>query len=87
MSYDKLGNICSKSINGSVHAYTYADRAGCGLGGVPGAVTGDMAGSPHQVLSIAGSALNSGFQYDGRGNQTMAEGIGRNIHYTQDDRA
>lgn len=84
-TYDLLGNICSKLIDGVNQYYSYAGRAGCGLNGSNGNVNGDMVSSPHQVQSANGFV----YSYDARGNQTIAIRVGttRAVSYSVDDRA
>lgn len=84
-TYDVLGNICSKLIDGVNQNYSYAGRAGCGLNGSNGNVNGDMVSSPHQVQSANGFV----YAYDARGNQTIATRVGttRAVSYSVDDRA
>lgn len=66
LSYDKLGNICSK--NGQ--DYGYAGRAGCGLKGYAGSGTSNAALSPHAVTSRGGLS----YGYDLAGNMTTTTG-------------
>lgn len=88
LTYDPLGNICSKTINGAAQAYTYAGRAGCGLNGLPG-TGGTGTASPHAVSAVAG--LGTTYSYDGHGNQTLSDstvsGADRFIQYTAADQA
>jgi RHS repeat-associated protein len=72
LTYDALGNICSKTIAGTVQPYTYAGAAGCGLDGLPGSGSSNTAVSPHAVQSVAGTA----YAYDIHGNQISADGPG-----------
>jgi RHS repeat-associated protein len=65
LSYDKLGNICSKNGVG----YSYAGRAGCGLNGVGGS-GGTGSASPHAVTARG----SLGYQYDLAGNMTTTTG-------------
>ena len=86
-SYDRLGNICSKTIGGSVQAYAYAGRAGCGTGGLPGSGTTSGTSRPHAVTGADGGV----FSYDANGNQTVADYVGtardRYIRYTVENQA
>lgn len=65
LSYDKLGNICSKNGVG----YTYAGRSGCGLNGLSGGGSNSGA-SPHAVTARGAQA----YQYDAAGNMTRTTG-------------
>lgn len=65
LSYDKLGNICSKNGVG----YTYAGRSGCGLNGLSGGGSNSGA-SPHAVTARGAQ----GYQYDAAGNMTRTTG-------------
>jgi RHS repeat-associated protein len=65
LSYDKLGNICSKNGVG----YSYAGRAGCGLNSVGGS-GGTGSTSPHAVTARG----TLGYQYDLAGNMTTTTG-------------
>jgi len=62
LSYDALGNICSKNGN----AYTYAGRAGCA------GAQGLADKSAHAVTQAFGFA----YAYDANGLQTQADGAG-----------
>ncbi len=68
LRYDKLGNICEKNARG----YTYAGRAGCGLG-IPGSGSSSAA-SPHAATqrALAGGAFIT-YGYDASGNQISAD--------------
>jgi len=65
VTYDTLGNVCSRGPNGAVINYAYAGRAGCALHG--------NAGSPHAVSQVnrPGETVNYGF--DANGNQLWAD--------------
>jgi RHS repeat-associated protein len=86
-TYDLLGNICNKLIDGVNQNYSYAGRAGCGLNGSNGNVNTDLVSSPHQVRSANGYT----YAYDAHGNQTIAShgtaSKTRAVSYTLDDRA
>lgn len=86
-TYDLIGNICSKIIDGVNQNYSYAGRAGCGLGGSGGNVNSDMVSSPHQVQGANGYT----YAYDLHGNQTVAShstsSKSRSISYSIDDKA
>lgn len=86
-TYDLLGNLCNRLIDGVNQNYSYAGRSGCGLNGSGGNVNGDMVTSPHQVQGANGYI----YAYDAHGNQTMAthgtSSKSRSISYTVDDRA
>lgn len=84
-TYDKLGNICSKTIAGQVQDYTYGGPAGCGINVAAG--SGGDFGSPHAVTQT-----NDGnFHYDEHGNQTQASytepSKNRTIDYSAADQA
>lgn len=89
-SYDALGNICGKQVNGVGRGFTYHGRAGCGLNGVAGTVDTNMTASPHAVMA-AGSGLGLTYTYDAHGNQTLADstaaGADRFIRYSVADQA
>jgi RHS repeat-associated protein len=70
LTYDKLGNICTKMpINSSAITYTYAGLAGC---------SHNTLGSPHAVISAGGVM----YGYDADGNQISSSGMpGRAISY------
>lgn len=84
-TYDKLGNICSKTIAGQVQDYTYAGPSGCGINVAAG--SGGDYGSPHAVTQANGGSFN----YDQHGNQTQASysdlSKNRKIAYTAADQA
>lgn len=84
-TYDKLGNICSKTIAGQVQDYTYGGPAGCGINVAAG--SGGDYGSPHAVTQANGGS----FQYDTHGNQRQASygdvSKNRTIAYTAADQA
>lgn len=65
VTYDTLGNVCSRGPNGAVINYAYTGRAGCALHG--------NAGSPHAVSQVnrPGETVNYGF--DANGNQLWAD--------------
>lgn len=65
LSYDTLGNICSKNGVG----YGYAGPSGCGLNGVGGS-GGTGTASPHAVTARG----SLGYQYDAAGNMTTTTG-------------
>lgn len=68
LTYDKLGNICTKTpISSLTVTYQYAGLAGC---------THFSGGSPHAVIY----ANTTGYGYDGAGNQTTSD-TGRAISY------
>jgi len=75
LSYDKLGNVCSKDGN----AYAYLGRAGC--------VGHGATGSPHAVTTAFGAS----YSYDANGNQTGSDASGtandRTITYDAQDQA
>jgi RHS repeat-associated protein len=80
LSYDRLGNICSKKeFLGAVQSYVYAGAAGCvGAGNAIGI-------SPHAVTSAHGRL----YTYDRNGNQTRAQtgsaSLSRTVAYTAED--
>lgn len=92
-TYDALGNICSKTINGVLHGYNYAGASGCGLNGSMGGGNANPAASPHAVQSITDGNVNNNvaFSYDTHGNQTYADRTDitndRLIDYTANDQA
>lgn len=83
VTYDTLGNLCSRGPNGAVINYAYAGRAGCPLHG--------NFGSPHAVSQVnrPGETVNYGF--DANGNQTWADSTinanDRNVTYDALDQA
>jgi len=84
--YDKLGNICRRTIGTLSQDYGYAGLAGCGHDGLLGIGTsGAIAGaSPHAVTSFGGRIQS----YDPLGNQTYASygsaSTDRSIEYTDE---
>lgn len=76
LSYDKLGNICSKNGVG----YSYAGRSGCGLSGVGGS-GGTGSASPHAVTARG----SLGYQYDAAGNMTTTTGDSNGIRTVRFD--
>jgi RHS repeat-associated protein len=64
MTYDALGNICTKQTGSSVASYQYRGRAGCA--GSQGSATA----SPHAVSSVDGRSLF----YDANGRMTVRTG-------------
>jgi len=87
--YDKLGNICRKTVGTQTQDYTYYGRAGCGTGGLPGSGGSGIVGS-HQVSAVSPS-VPAFYYYDGRGNQTQQDSstpdVDRTVSYTADDKA
>jgi RHS repeat-associated protein len=87
--YDMLGNLCLKTTLGASVAYTYAGRAGCGLGGANSTWGGGGTGTagPHQVSDVNGVF----YYFDSRGNQTIKDApsatYDRTIKYSLDDKA
>jgi uncharacterized protein (TIGR02594 family) len=94
LTYDALGNICSKQDGGGqVGAYWYTGPSGCGLNGLPGSGS-TAANSPHAVRTVAfyGGVKGLNFSYDTHGNQTgsqdrFANAVDRQIKYTLWDQA
>lgn len=87
--YDKLGNICSKTVATQTQDYTYLGRAGCGTSGLPGSGGAGSVG-PHQVSAVLPS-VPAFYYYDGRGNQTQQDSstpsVDRTVTYSADDKA
>ncbi len=81
LSYDSLGNICSKTIGtGAAQDYRYGSGSGCSGGIVAGA-------SPHAVARVGSTT----YDYDARGNQTYASSTGsgqaRHIRYSAEQQS
>lgn len=70
LQYDRLGNICQKSLLGIPNNYAYVGAAGCGTEGLPGQ-SGTGAARAHAVQNAFGAS----FQYDVAGNQTVADAL------------
>jgi len=92
LTYDLLGNICSKYENGGTEAYRYGGLAGCGLMPNPGSAGGNAALSPHAVISLTKLGKTAAtYSYDARGNQvqtlTGSGAVDRTIKYTLWDQA
>ncbi len=94
LSYDALGNICTKQIgSGEIIGYQYAGAAGCGLAGLGGSANSNTSQSPHAVIARinANGTTKTTYQYDAGGYQTSADYINtsenakdRNIRYNVD---
>jgi RHS repeat-associated protein len=77
LTYDKLGNICTKTWQGLAQAeqYVYGGLAGCGLNSSGGNASGNSAQSPHAVKSRSTTAGTITYLYDNSGNQYAAGGV------------
>lgn len=92
-TYDALGNICSRWVQGVVKTYNYAGASGCGLNGLPGSGTNSATVSPHAVSALAvGGQVETQYTYDADGNQTAADRAAsdtsdRVVRYTMSNQA
>ncbi|WP_242113414.1 RHS repeat-associated core domain-containing protein, partial [Luteimonas aquatica] len=94
--YDALGNLCRRENTGwAARDYTYAGRAGCGLGDAKNSAYGggstDGAKSAHQVADLVSGGDHLLQYYDARGNTTLRDATNaasdNAIKYTLDDQA
>ena len=85
--FDRLGNVCSRRIDGADLAYGYQGRAGCGLDTASGSGTTGTTG-PHRVTGVG---ADRSYSYDARGNLTLRDMPGttsdRAVSYSLDDQA
>ncbi len=85
--YDALGNLCRRENAGWARRdYTYAGRAGCGLGDAMNSASGsgstDGTKSPHQVADLISGADHLLQSYDARGNTGVRTGTNSASNYT-----
>lgn len=74
--YDQLGNICHRDTHGwASRDYTYAGRAGCGLGGANSAQGSGGTGTlgPGQVTALVDTTTLNQY-YDANGNMIQRDG-------------
>ncbi len=94
--YDAFGNLCRReNLGWSARDYTYAGRAGCGLGDAKNSAFGggstDGTKSPHQVIDLVSGGDHLIQAYDARGNggtkDSANDASDSTIRYTLEDQA